>query len=148
MSDFSYDLGLVRENFGISSFDYGTWAGSGTYRYGITDQWTGELRGEAQSGLANVGVASDVLIGNFGTFSGSLAGGRSHSGFGTRIPCRLSTGNQRSISFSIQATWISPHFRQMANDEPQFAVAHEWIASAGYTFGRFGTIAGAYDARA
>jgi outer membrane usher protein len=146
LSDFSYDLGLVRENFGVSSFDYGSLVGSATYRYGITDRWTGELRGEAQPSLANVGMASDVLIENFGIFSSSLAGGHSRSGVGTRASLGFER-QSKDISFSIQGDWASRDFRQVGDTDPQFVVAHEWVASAGYVFGRFGTIAAAYVQR-
>jgi outer membrane usher protein len=146
LSDFSYDFGLERENFGISSFDYGAWTGSGTYRYGVTDQWTGELRGEARPGLANVGVASDFLIRDFGIVSGSLAGGRSSGAFGTRASLGFER-QSKDLSFSIQGDWASADFRQVGDSDPQVDVAHEWIVSTGYTFGRYGTIAGAYVSR-
>ena len=144
--DFSYDLGFVRENFGIANNDYGPWIASGTYRRGLSDRWTGEVRAEAQASLVNAGIASDVLIGDFGVLSGSVAGGHNPLGSGGRVALgfdRQSLG----LSFNVRGAWASPHFRLMGNIDSQFVVAQEFLASAGYTFGRYGTIAGAYVTR-
>lgn len=146
LADFSFDLGFVRENFGIASNDYGPWIASGTYRRGISDHWTGEARAEAQARLANAGVASDVLIDEVGVVSGSAAGGHNPLGSGGRVALgfdRQSLG----ISFNIQGALTSPQFRQVGSVDAPFVVAREVLASAGYTFGRYGTIAVAYVAR-
>lgn len=146
LADFSYDLGFVRENFGIASNDYGTWVASGTYRRGLTDRWTGEVRAEATTGLANAGLSSDLLVGNFGVFSASVAGGRNTSGSGERVAIGFDR-QSRGLSFNVQGSWASPRFRQVGDTDPQFGVAREWLASASYDFGRYGTIAAAYVAR-
>jgi outer membrane usher protein len=146
LTDFSYDLGLVRENFGIASNDYGPWVASGTYRRGISDRWTGEVRAETQAGLANAGIASDVLIDDFGVFSASAAGGRNPLGSGSRV----SLGFDRQalgLSFNVQGALASPHFRLVGDTESQGVVARQLLASAGYTFGRYGTLSVAYVAR-
>jgi outer membrane usher protein len=146
LTDFSYDLGFVRENFGIASDDYGRWIASGTYRQGISDRWTGEVRGEAQAGLANAGIASDVLIDDIGVFSASAVGGRNPIGSGGRVALAFDR-QSLGISFNVQGAWASPHFLQVGNTDSQFVVARELLASAGYPFGRYGTIAAAYVAR-
>ena len=146
LTDFSYDLGFVRENFGIASDDYGPWVASGTYRRGISDRWTGEVRAEAQARLANAGIASDVLIDDFGVFSASAAGGRNPLGSGGRVALgfdRQSLG----LSFNVQGAWASPRFRLVGDTDSQFVVARQLLASAGYTFGQYGTISVAYVAR-
>ena len=146
LTDFSYDLGFVRENLGIASNDYGPWIASGTYRRGISDRWTGEVRAEAQARLANAGIASDVLIDDFGVFSASAAGGRNPLGSGGRVSLgfdRQSPG----LSFSVQGAWASPHFRLVGDTDLQLMVARQLLASAGYTFGRYGTLSIAYVAR-
>ncbi len=146
LTDFSYDLGFVRENFGIASDDYGPWIASGTYRRGISDRWTGEVRAEAQARLANAGIASDVLIDDFGVFSASAAGGRNPLGSGGRVSLgfdRQSPG----LSFTVQGAWASPHFRLVGDTDSQLVVERQLLASAGYTFGRYGTLSVAYVAR-
>ena len=146
LADFSYDLGFVRENFGIASDDYGPWAASGTYRRGLTDRWTGEIRAEAQSGLANAGIASDVLIDDMGVLSASVAGGHNRDGSGGRLALAFDR-QSLGISFNVQGSWASPGFRQVGDADPQFIVARELLASAGYTLDRYGTISVAYVTR-
>jgi len=147
LTDFSYDLGFVRENFGIASNDYGPWIASGTYRRGISDRWTGEVRAEAQGArLANAGIASDVLIDDFGVFSASAAGGRNPLGSGGRVSLAFDR-QSLGISYSLQGAWASPHFRLLGNTDSRFVIARELLASAGYTFGRYGTIGVTYVAR-
>ncbi len=146
LTDFSYDLGFVRENLGIASNDYGPWIASGTYRRGISDRWTGEVRAEAQARLANAGIASDVLIDDFGVFSASAAGGRNPLFGGGRVSLgfdRQSPG----LSFTVQGAWASPHFRLVGDTDSQLVVERQLLASAGYTFGRYGTLSVAYVAR-
>ena len=146
LADFAFDLGFVRENFGIVSNDYGPWLASGTYRRGISDHWTGEARAEAQAKLANAGVASDVLIDAVGVVSASAAGGHNPLGSGGRVAMAFER-QSLGISFSVQGVLTSPHFRQLGSVDAPFVVAREVLASAGHGFGRFGTIAVAYVAR-
>ncbi len=146
LTDFAYDLGTARENFGIASNDYGPWVASATYRRGITDRWTGEVRGEAQAGLANAGVAADVLVDDFGILSGSLAGGHNPGGNGGRAALAFDR-QSRGLSFNVQGAWASPRFRQVGDTDLRSVVSRELLASAGYVFGRYGTISVAYVAR-
>lgn len=62
LHDYSYNLGFLRENYGVESNDYGKPAFSGFHRYGFTDQLTLGLRGEAQEGMVNAGPISTVLL--------------------------------------------------------------------------------------
>jgi len=146
LTDFSYDLGFVRENLGIASNDYGPWIASGTYRRGISDRWTGEVRAETQARLANAGIASDVLIDDFGVFSASAAGGRNPLGSGGRASLAFDRQSP-GLSFNVQGAWASPHFRLVGDTDSQLVVARQLLASAGYTFGRYGTLSIAYVAR-
>jgi outer membrane usher protein len=146
LSDFSYDLGFVRENLGIVSNDYGPWIASGTYRRGISDRWTGEVRAEAQARLANAGIASDVLIDDLGVFSASAAGGRNPVGSGGRVSLAFDR-QALGLSFNVQGALASRHFRLVGDTESQAVVARQLLASAGYTFGPYGTLSAAYVAR-
>jgi outer membrane usher protein FimD/PapC len=62
LHDYSYNLGFVRENYGVESNDYEKPAFSGFHRYGFTDQLTLGLRGEAREGMANAGPIGTVLL--------------------------------------------------------------------------------------
>lgn len=76
LSDWSAELGVVRENYGLNSFDYGhDPAASGTWRYGVSNNFTVEAHAEATRGLVNAGGGGAWLLGSAGgVVSGSLAG--------------------------------------------------------------------------
>src|SRR5207237_61396 len=83
---------------------------------------------------------------DFGVFSASAAGGRNPLGSGGRVSLgfdRQSPG----LSFSVQGAWASPHFRLVGDTDSQLVVERQLLASAGYTFGRYGTLSVAYVAR-
>lgn len=67
LTDWSGELGYVRENYGIDSFDYGhDPVGSGTWRYGVTNKFTMEAHAELTPGLSNAGVGGNLLLGDAG----------------------------------------------------------------------------------
>ncbi|MBF6023330.1 fimbria/pilus outer membrane usher protein [Lysobacter niastensis] len=75
LSDFSLEAGLLRSGFGIDSGDYGNDpVASGSWRRGMTDEFTVEVHGEAGPDLhtGGVGLAWSPL-GRFGVISGSYA---------------------------------------------------------------------------
>lgn len=55
LHDYSYHLGLLRENFGTASNEYGKLAFSAFQRYGFTDWLTVGARGEGTADYANAG---------------------------------------------------------------------------------------------
>ncbi len=85
--DGSAEIGVVRENYGLSSFDYGhDPVASGTVRYGVSDNLTVESHAEAGAGVVDAGAGWAWLVGRAGVFSGSAShsngSGSSGSQFG------------------------------------------------------------------
>ena len=66
LSDSSYEAGALRENYGTRSNDYGSLFGAGTYRLGLTDALTGEVRGEVGKKRVAAGVGVAALVGKIG----------------------------------------------------------------------------------
>ena len=73
LSDFSYEAGALRENYGRRSNDYGSVFGAGTYRLGLSDALTGEARAEAERKRVAAGVGVSALVGQLGII-GAAAG--------------------------------------------------------------------------
>jgi outer membrane usher protein len=65
LSDFSFEAGSFREQYGIDSNDYGAAFGAGTYRLGITDALTAEAGTEVQRGRTAAGTGITALIEEF-----------------------------------------------------------------------------------
>lgn len=108
LSDWSGELGFVRENYGLTSFDYGHDAvGSGTWRYGFTNSFTAEAHGELTSGLSNAGLGGSWLI---GTAGGIVSASAAHSNY------RGESGEQYGLGY----TWNSTRFNLGMNGTRAF----------------------------
>lgn len=66
LHEYSYNLGVLRENFGSESNDYNDLAFAAFHRYGLTDRFNFGLRGEAAEKLYNFGLESIFKLGSFG----------------------------------------------------------------------------------
>lgn len=77
LDDYSYSLGKQRLNFGVESNDYGPALMSAVFRRGYTDNFTGEVRGEAAPGQQTLGTGGFLSAGTAGVFNLAVAG--SHS---------------------------------------------------------------------
>ncbi|MCX7153297.1 MAG: fimbria/pilus outer membrane usher protein, partial [Proteobacteria bacterium] len=106
LENFSYELGFVRENFGLNSNDYGNWLGTGTYRRGLTDRFTGEVHAEAMKNQATLGAGGDTLIPQFGTINTYAAASQSNGMRGGTV--LLGMDRQASPwSFGARSQWAS-----------------------------------------
>lgn len=104
LSDWSVDLGKVRQNYGLSSFDYGHDAAtSGTWRHGVTNNFTLETHGEATPGLATAGLGGAWLLGQAGVLSGSAATSRHGGQSGSQLNLGYSWRNDR-FNFGVDGT--------------------------------------------
>ena len=81
LHDFSYEAGVLRQNYAVESNDYGDWAAVGTHRYGFTDWLTLEGRAEGMHDRGNLGGVIQVtmpvlgLVGVGGAASWGLGNG-------------------------------------------------------------------------
>lgn len=71
--DYSYNIGLVREDYGVKSSNYGDFAFSAFHRYGLTSALTLGFRGEGSGGQYSLGPEASYLLGTAGTVTMSLA---------------------------------------------------------------------------
>ncbi|QQX57087.1 fimbria/pilus outer membrane usher protein [Pseudomonas chlororaphis] len=74
LSSFSMELGYLRRNYSVDSFDYSPrTAGSASVRYGINDVMTVEGHSEITAGVYNAGGGALYRLGQAGVINGSLA---------------------------------------------------------------------------
>jgi outer membrane usher protein len=101
LDDYSLDVGFVRQNYGVASFDYASDpAASAVYRRGLADWFTGEAHAETISGLANGGAGGVVQIGDNGVLTGSAAYSSWHG----------RDGQQAELGYSWRNTWLNLGF--------------------------------------
>jgi outer membrane usher protein len=135
LHDYSYEMGVERQNFGIDSNDYANWAAVGTHRLGVNDSFTAELHMEVQSQLRDAGLTGLYLFPQWGmlnaTVAASQASGTSNSSSGALAAIGFERQAQ-PISFSLHSQWTSPGFRQLGLTNQQFAPSRQLSSSAAY----------------
>lgn len=142
LADWSVELGVVRENYGFESFDYGSdIAASGTWRYGVNDHFTAETHAEVTSGLSNAGVGGTWLLGRAGgILFVSLAGSESQNKSGTQYSANYSWNNSR-FNIGVGATGTNGDYRDVGTQYGSIPARRSEQISTGYStqsFGRFG----------
>lgn len=138
LSQFAFDLGSARYNYGIESADYRGWIGSGVYRYGITDELTLEGRAEGSNQVRGGGVVADYLIGRFGVLSAGLMASSSDRGEGTRALLGFTRQAER-LSFTVRSNWASADYEAVGEVGPRLSRLS--FGSVASNFGRAGSIA-------
>jgi outer membrane usher protein len=143
LEDYSYELGFERDNFGISSNDYGHALASATYRKGFSNDFTGEVHGELMRDQQTLGATANYRWGDIGVLSGSFAASRSDTGDGSLT----AVGFQRLTdrwNFSARTQWTTTQFRQIGLTEDQLPPRELSSLNVGYSFGRVGSVSAAY----
>lgn len=114
LSDWSAELGFVRENYGLQSFDYGNDpVASGTWRYGVSNTFTAEAHGEATNGLVDAGAGGDWLLGMAGVVSASVARSTYRGTSGSQVSLGYQWNNDR-FSFGFNGIRSSDGYRDVA----------------------------------
>lgn len=145
LSDWSAEFGVVRENYGLTSFGYGRDpVGSGTWRYGVSDHFTLEAHAEATSGLINGGGGGALLLGRAGgVVSASLAQSASAGHGGSLYALGYSWRNDR-INFSVDEVHTRGEYSDVATlyGPPPPRVSGQ--AVAGYSTDHLGSFGVSY----
>jgi outer membrane usher protein FimD/PapC/outer membrane protein OmpA-like peptidoglycan-associated protein len=140
LHEYSYNVGALRREFGVTSNRYGGPAVSGFHRYGISDALTLGLRGEWSREAYNLGPQTSFLIPSAGTVTLSLSGSRNDSG---------NTGIAGLFAYSYQGKMINTRFfikgfsRDYSTITPvtsSLKTRYETSAGAGYGRRKFGSI--------
>ena len=141
LTDWSAELGFVRENYGLRSFDYGNDPmASGTWRHGFNNNFTGEAHAEATSGLLDAGVGGNWLLGSVGgVVNGSVSRSRYHGMSGSQVSLGYHWANDR-LNFGFDAIRASDGYRDVASlygAPPPRLTAN---AQVGFNTFRFGSL--------
>ena len=74
LHEYSYNVGFLREQYGVASNDYGKAVFSGFHRYGLTDSLNIGARAEGSDGVYNGGVSTAFTVPRAGQITLSVAG--------------------------------------------------------------------------
>lgn len=104
LTDFAYQAGFLRSNFGIESNDYGRAFAAAAYRTGLTERFTGELSTELIRSQQTNGASGTFLWESFGVFTLSAAGSHSDRGNGLLSAAEFERQSRRfSVNLRTQA---------------------------------------------
>ena len=143
LNDYSYEIGFVRENFGINNYDYGKPVAAGTQRRGFSDVFTGEAHVETQGSVNTAGVAGVYLMPVVGAINGSVATSQGSDANGSRMAVGL---ERQAYPFSIGARTqlTSSKFHQLGMADGQVPSAHQTSGNVGYSMSNLGSLSLSY----
>lgn len=141
--DAGVEIGRVRENFGAASNEYGRAFARGTYRRGLSADFTADAWAEASSSQYTGGAGAASLIGNFAVASAAVAvSGGEHSGASATASLERVA---RGLSFSLRAQYATRDFRELGETA---ALRYRVNAGGGLTMGDLGNVSAVYAAEA
>jgi outer membrane usher protein len=146
LSDYSLELGFVRENYGLSSFSYASDpAFSGTWRRGLSNWLTIETHGEAVSGLTEGGAGAVIAVGGAGVLNASFAVNNDHGMSGRQAELGYNWRNDR-FNFSLDSLRTFGGYRDIASKYSLPPPKRSDRAIAGMILGGAGSIGISYVA--
>jgi outer membrane usher protein FimD/PapC len=145
LHEYSYNVGLLRRDYGVESNDYQDLALAAFHRYAFTNRLTLGLRGQATRDLYNVGPFGTYQLPRFGVIAAgvSVGGSDSSPGYATSVAY---TYTGRSISFVLGARHYSRDFAQLADLTSSLRQRSSQYASASASSTAAGTLTATYSA--
>ena len=144
LSEESNEVGIVRENFGIRSNDYGRFVAAFQRRKGYSDDATGEARLELLRDQQTGGLGGSVALQGIGLATGAFAVSRSASGNGALLFVGFERQVLRGVSFGARSQWTSPDFTQLGLQPGQPAPTRLVSGNIGYSPPGFGSLGVTY----
>jgi outer membrane usher protein len=145
LSQYSVNLGKIRDNYALESDDYGPMLGEASYRRGITDAITLEGHAEYLAGDAHAaGLNAAFGLGQFGVvnFTGANGGDSSGSGWLRGVGFEHRGTNS---SFVASSLWASSDFSQVGEPlDSTMRMRQRSLLQTGMGLGKFGSLSLAY----
>ena len=144
LSEYSVELGSLREDYGSASNAYGGLLAAATYRRGFSDRLTAEAHAEITAdGPAAAGLNASWQVGEIGVLSGTVAGGGDDDGIGWLAGVGLERNGQRSNLF-LRTQYSTEEFAQLGTDDIDQRPQQRTFVGFGLDFERYGNLQVAY----
>jgi outer membrane usher protein len=145
LSQYSVNLGKIRDNYALESNDYGPMLGEASYRRGITDAFTLEGHAEYLAGDSHAaGLNAAFGLGQIGVinFTGANGGDSSGSGWLSGVGFEHRGTN---TSFVASSMWAGSEFSQVGEAlDPAMRMRQRSLLQTGMGLGSFGSLSLAY----
>ena len=146
LSQYSVNLGSVRNDYALASDHYGSMLGEASYRRGITDNFTVEGHGEYLAGNAHAaGLNAAFGIGHVGILNVTAANGGSANGGSGWLDGVGVEHRGTNTSFVANTLWASGEFAQVGEPlDPGKRMRQRSLLQSGVGMGRLGSLSLAY----
>lgn len=144
LSAYSYEIGAIREDYGMASNNYGRAMAVGTFRRGMSSRWTAELHAELLEDQQTAGVSSAWLWPAVGLFSASVAGSQSDAETGSLFNVGFQSQHRR-VGYGASAQWSSAEFAQVGLERGRPAPRMIAQAFGNVSVGRAGAVTVSYS---
>jgi outer membrane usher protein len=135
LSDYSYQAGFERFDFGTRSLSYGPPFAQGLWRHGLSDNLTAEAHVELGSLFQVYGVAGTLLLHDAGTLTAGLAQSTGSTGYGRQLQVGYEYRSPH-ISVFTQAQVADLSFRELGFDAAAGFVRNLWQSGVSFNAGR------------
>jgi len=144
LNEYSFELGAIREDYGLESFAYGELLAAGTLRRGITDTLTAELHGETQvDGASALGLDTAWQLGTLGVITVTTAAGADDDDSGWLAGLGVESSGRRLDLFA-RTQLASERFVQVGRSELEPRPKQRSFAGVGVDLARLGSLQFAY----
>jgi len=145
LTQYSVNLGKIRDDYGLESNQYGPLLGEVSYRRGITDSLTLEGHGEYLAGDSHAaGVNAAFAVGRVGVVNVTAANGGDSSGSGWLSGVGIEHRGTNT-SFIASSLWATSDFSQVGEPfDPAQRMRQRNLLQTGMGLGRFGSLSLAY----
>jgi outer membrane usher protein FimD/PapC len=143
LQEYSYNIGALREMFGVESDRYGPLAFSAFHRYGVTDEITLGVRAEGKKDVYNAGPTASIVLGAAGLLNASAALSEKYGrGGGSALLSYSYVGRHLSAGLTLRKD--SHNYATLA-DPVIDRRNYETNTSIGYSDPRLGSISAGYS---
>ncbi len=139
LTDAGFDLGKIREDFGLESFRYGRHFARGQLRHGLTSSLTLDALAETDGRLHVAGGGLTTALGNIAVASAAIAVSKNDDA-GTSLSASLERSS-RGLSFGLRAQYSSRHFTQIGEVS---GLRYRLNANVGLSLGMLGNVRALY----
>ena len=145
LSQYSINLGSIRNDYALASDHYGPLLAEASYRRGITDQFTLEAHAESLDGQAHAaGLNAAFALGHLGVLNFTAADGGDAHGAGLLSGVGIEHRGA-VVSFVASGQWAGNEYSQIGEPlNPDQRMKQRTLLQSGAALGSFGSLAAAY----
>ncbi len=147
LHEYSYNIGFLREDFGVVSNRYSDFAFLGFHRYGMSDSLTAGMGAEASRRVYNLGLSSTFSVPRqLGVINASVAWSDSK---GRRDGIGGSVGylyQGQNLSFNLLLRSFTRDYSNISTETAQDRTKYEASVGAGYFSSTLGSLSLGFDA--